>query len=119
MSDCMSREALVSLLSTDPPEGLGFCGCGCPEEFVRLLRETLRLYDRNGDSPAESYEEREKRLDALLPEPFRQIWLYWLSTTCIGLLEHGGGVGGSWLTDKGKEVYAALKQYGDDVFDDD
>ena len=121
--DRMTRQQLRELLTVDPPEGLGFCGCGMPEESVKLLRDTLCLYDRQGDSPWSSdsdhsahWDARQLTLDALLPDPFRQIWLYWL--TCVDLLEHGGSVEGSWLSDKGKQVYAALKEHGDDVLDD-
>lgn len=79
----------------------GSCGCGDPDAVAELLREVLiRVRDgkwRDG-------------LEDLLPtDGVMFSYLGWLNH--IGLLDHGTGMPG-WLTDKGKEILAALIQHG-------
>jgi hypothetical protein len=79
---------------------LHLCGCGSPEAAACLVRDILRL--------CPLYDNR-KGIEELLPnDGVQYLILGWLTDT--DLLEHGGGIGGSWLTDKGKTVLASLEE---------
>lgn len=84
-----------------------FCGCGDPEAACATLLRILRLH------PA--YEHRDE-LAALIPdEGARLLLLYRLDRD--GLTEHGGSIGGAWLTDKGTAVRDALAREESDGFE--
>jgi hypothetical protein len=78
-----------------------FCACGdndhC-EEFYRRAARLLRKFDRdaNGFNDAYIIADFADRMVAEL-------------LTKDDLIEHGGGIGGSWLTKQGKEFLALLK----------
>lgn len=77
-----------------------WCGCGSPEEASARLRDVLALHPL--------YEHRAE-IDALIPDSgFQYLILYTLDH--FDLTEHGGTVGGGWLTDKGKAVLEALNR---------
>ena len=77
-----------------------FCGCGNPEaaaETLRVLLTLCPLYDHQAE------------LKALLPnDGVRLLLLYTIDH--FDLIEHGTGIGGSWLTEKGKDLLAALER---------
>lgn len=106
----MKREGIVSDQHAEFHWGckviyddLGFCGCGQPEEALKLVLTLLRL--------APFYDSRPE-IEALLPDPgVQMIVLYTLDHA--ELIEHGGGVGGSWLTDKGERFLALLEATDD------
>jgi hypothetical protein len=84
-------------------EDLPLCGCGNPEAGVALVRDLLKL--------APLYEHRDE-VDALLPTE----GIYYLvlgALTEADLLEHGSGIGGSWLTPKGTWFLQALEALDD------
>lgn len=88
---------------------LGFCGCGSPEDVLKLLKEVLEILDmrnpRDKDSWQISYKKLEERFykdDTLLT-----FFLYWLDDK--ELTEHGGSVGGSWLSSEGKILLEKLR----------
>lgn len=83
-----------------------FCGCGCPEVAAVWLRDLLKLLDAGGM-------ERFRKIDAHFKagEPYVSTPLYWLIMYWLdaeGWTEHGGGVSGAWLTDKGRAAIIAL-----------
>lgn len=78
---------------------LHLCGCGRPEDAAVLVRDILRC--------CPLYQGR-KQFEELLPNSGAQhIILGLLSDADV--IEHGGGIGGSWLTDKGKDILASLE----------
>lgn len=81
---------------------LEFCGCYTPEVALNLIEEGLERFDRDGDKEWVSQTEW---VDNNL------ILAYLLSS--LDLTEHGGGIGGSWLTAKGKKLLEALKLSND------
>lgn len=97
-------------------EDLKWCGCGNPGEALTFMRDVLELlYSRSEESRAERsnmpYEQSAwakgaKALDEMLPGTLGLSYLYMLDA--LDLTEHGGFVGGSWLTDKGNAVLAML-----------
>jgi hypothetical protein len=75
-----------------------FCGCGCPEEACEILR---RLLDAH---PLHS----KRDIDEIVSPTLMYFILYTLDH--FDLTEHGGGVGGAWLSAKGSAVLAALNR---------
>lgn len=83
-----------------------FCGCGNPRDAAAALLRLLRLH------PAYDHTEE---LEALIPDNgIRHLLLYHLDQ--LGLTEHGGNIGGAWLTDKGEAVQDALSREEVDGF---
>lgn len=76
-----------------------FCGCGSPEDAFASLTKLLRIV---------SQPQWLDGLKAFVPdEGVQMLLLYQLDK--LDLTEHGGSVYGSWLSEKGKEVLAALE----------
>ena len=83
-----------------------FCGCGSPEAAAAALLRLLRLH------PAYDHAEE---LETLVPDNgIRHLLLYHLDQ--LDLTEHGGNIGGAWLTDKGEMVLDALTREEADGF---
>lgn len=87
---------------------LKLCGCGTPEAAFNFCRDALSLFDRRGchDKPPTkdwiNAEDALRDLIAKRPEDAAHVLAHLL--TNLDLLEHGGGVGGSWLTKDGERV---------------
>lgn len=82
-----------------------FCGCSQPWAAVARLRDILALHPL--------YENR-RAFDALVPDVgIQMLLLYTLGY--FELNEHGGGIGGAWLTDKGKVVLEAICAHDPEV----
>jgi hypothetical protein len=76
----------------------GFCPCGAPWKVATYIREYL----------TEISKDLNKRVN------LKQDAAYWMAgylCDAHGLTEHGGSVGGAWLTDLGKEWLEKLKSY--------
>lgn len=84
-----------------------FCGCGSPELAASKLQAMLSL--------CPFYENR-AALEQMIPDAgVLELLLYTLDH--FDLIEHGGSIGGSWLSDKGKQVLAALNREASDEFE--
>jgi hypothetical protein len=80
---------------------LGLCGCGNPEESFDLVRQLLTL------APYYQGPEVRAQVAALCGnEPAKHIILSTLDHA--DLIEHGGSIGGAWLTTKGEWYLKAL-----------
>jgi hypothetical protein len=105
------------------------CGCGLPHAAARFLHDVLQTYAVRAEASAplslfkpedrlaleRVWNAESSALKVLLPtDGLFYFVLYVLSDW--ELLEHGSSVGGSWLTDKGKAVYAALHAEEPDGF---
>lgn len=76
----------------------GFCECGCPDyEIERIVKILDILKNRDIDELSELYKESNGY----------QIYLYILDN--YGFTEHGHNIYGSWLTEKGEALRAALQ----------
>jgi hypothetical protein len=74
------------------------CGCGSPQETWKLIHELLSL--------APFYEDgRWKQVEGILGRAHGFVLGV---LTEADLLEHGGSVGGSWITDKGRWLLEAV-----------
>lgn len=96
------------------------CGCGDPEAVVTLVRDVLTVIQQRWDDSKRFgplvfnnpelhaiYKREDEALKALLPSDGLYYFVLYMLTHW-DLLEHDGGVGGSWLTDKGKQALFAL-----------
>lgn len=90
-----------------------YCGCGAPEAASASF---LRLLEQYNDEERDTREPAYKALPKWIPDDgLMFLTLYWL--THLDLLEHGGGVLASWLTDKGREVLGAMREEKADGFE--
>jgi hypothetical protein len=88
----MTRQELRAFLSA------WFCGCGNPETAAARLRDLLALHPLFDHRP---------EFEQLVPDDgIQHLLLYTLDH--FDLTEHGGTVGGGWLTPKGQAVLEAL-----------
>lgn len=110
-----------------------FCACGCPEENLEYIRGGLLLIDRDktpegkaeldaalaaprpasgvGHSPewsAYCADLRRREREYFGSEKACWFFLYWADSQ--DLTEHGGGVGASWLTEKGRKLIADIAE---------
>jgi hypothetical protein len=99
-------------------DDLKWCGCGNPDEALGFMRDVLEVMNlRSNENGAESHSvaheesawmRRTRELYAMLGDGMLGLsYLYVLDAH--GLTEHGGSIGGSWLTHKGERVLALLK----------
>lgn len=91
-------------------EQLPICGCGRPGLVLDHYRHLLHLTDwgvnRESDGPP--------GFEALLGLAGGNETLLYLSAYVLDHIkatEHGGGVGGAWITDKGKRLLEILDRY--------
>ena len=81
---------------------MGWCGCGSPEDVTELVMRFLELsvhWDVEG-----AQETRDKR--EALCGGHAQLYLVAYVADALGWTEHGGSVGGEWLTDTGEAALA-------------
>jgi hypothetical protein len=79
---------------------LKFCGCGEPKHVHAFTIECLKTFDIEHPRPVGAID----AIAALVtadPEAAAYFIAYTLDQLC--LTEHGGSVGGAWLTDRGKQ----------------
>lgn len=93
------------------------CGCGRPEDVLEFVCKVLQLLEKRYERPPgpDAYEAclnglKEIGLD--LYTPIGEFTLHTLDH--LGFLEHGSGIGGSWLTSKGEQLAAAYLKLGKD-----
>lgn len=92
----------------------GFCGCGAPHNVLKYINTILTnikaKHDKDfRDSLGLSFDQAcDIERDFFKSEEERYFVLYRLDD--LGLIEHGGSVGGSWLTYRGDDVLEALNE---------
>lgn len=85
---------------------LHFCGCGLPEEALRLVTDLLTLapWHDAGNAVGE-------RIGG--EDGTRHLVMYLIDGA--GLIEHGGSITGSWLTDDGVRFLNAMQTLDTEV----
>lgn len=76
---------------------LGGCGCGSgdlPEQAYEVLKNFGR-------------EHLSKERFSVYDKPEHEVIAHWLDNK--ELIEHGGSIGGSWLTDRGRELLKVIE----------
>ena len=81
---------------------LGICGCGMPDETYKAVFEMLKRARDKG-----------KLIES--DSPYELFMAYTLDH--LELLEHGSSIYGSWLTEKGEKMIAALEVFEKYDFD--
>jgi hypothetical protein len=94
-------------------ERLKYCGCGLPESALELTRDVLATIDARwsvGDHSDGAFAKYRARMKELLPsDGIEYVVLYHLDS--VDMIEHGGGVGGSWLTREGRDMLCDLNAW--------
>ena len=100
----MSEEEIQEIIYND----LGFCGCGNPEVVLQFVHQALRLIKQRKESGwnDDSNTAIETHFRSEKDELF--YWMAWYFLDRSKLIEHGTGVGGSWLTEKGEDFLQYL-----------
>lgn len=96
-----TREAAVIIAAA--AQHLGWCGCGMPEAAAAWLRRALEAHP--------SYEHQAVQRSVWGEDAGREYVLRYLLDHAA-FTEHGGSVGGAWLTERGERVLAALQVPG-------
>ena len=94
MGETMTRHELFHFFSDE----MNWCGCGMPENSAILIRDILRLLPL--------YDHHEEFKELIQPEAAAYIILYQMDAA--NLIEHGGTVGGAWITPFGQSVLELL-----------
>ncbi len=81
---------------------LKFCGCGDPVEAHKFAIEALSCFDRDkvGFAPGTGIDAIEELVSR---NPSAAAYFIAYTLDKMNLTEHGGSVGGSWLTERGKQ----------------
>lgn len=91
---------------------LGFCGCGCPEDALKYVRDVLRLIDEKSPmdfgAHGEWYSGHRARADAIFHGDSGAEYLAYYLLDDKGLIEHGTSEPG-WLTALGRDVLEDLE----------
>lgn len=105
-------------------EVMDFCGCGRPDEVSFMVRDILKAIDNkfnnfNKMSDKEVFDMFDKELKDILGFDSKNIVFEFILhvLNSADLLEHGSGVGGSWLTNYGEEILCAFDIVGDEILD--
>jgi hypothetical protein len=87
---------------------LGMCGCGWPVESFNFCQEALKAFDRRkaleSNDPSEWIDAEAKVKELILDQPDMAAHVFAHMLSHLNLLEHGGNVGGSWLSHDGKRI---------------
>lgn len=78
------------------------CGCGDNEDALKAYAEILSAFTRNPVNPSSDYD--------IYADGFRLAMAYQIDAVG-GIIEHGGSIGGSYLTAKGKILVLAINSY--------
>ena len=119
LSKIMTKEEMKEFFSTGyiDPKGchwesfpeyffcgvLGGCGCGTSDEIAAHAWTIFGLIAA-------------KKNQDLIKEhtnPYTEVLLHWMDSK--GLIEHGGMIWGSWLSDEGKKIQAAALEAANDA----
>jgi len=75
---------------------LGGCGCGSYDKNIKVAWKVFELFATPHDN----------RKFSIYDKPEYEIVAHWLDSK--NLIEHGTGIGGSWLTEEGEKLYNLL-----------
>jgi hypothetical protein len=93
-------------------EWANLCQCGQPETIVRIIHGALIAHSEPGPHFEGGPDAR------LMADPLTMFVLY--AVDAWGLTDHGGGIGGAWLSDDGIRLRDALAKVNPEtVFDED
>ena len=85
------------------------CGCGNPDKTLLLVMDALNLCAISGLEERKAFTQERFGVDYVTDNGLVQLLFYVLSDK--EFIQHGGGVGYSWLTDAGKAFRVLLNQH--------
>jgi hypothetical protein len=98
-------------------DDLKVCGCGNPEEVYALVRDLLALAPFY-QHPAEVAERIGVSAEDYASGGLGAYYMVLHALDAADLIEHGGGIGGSWLTHKGTRYLELMKRHEWEDLDD-
>lgn len=98
-ADGVDFNSRAEMLFSSKSSGLGFCGCGLPEKTLKSVHSYLSTLDWAWQDWEARF--RELQSHSGLSEDFWNFIAYFCDSK--GLTEHGGSVGGAWLSDRGRD----------------
>ncbi|MGM7720586.1 hypothetical protein [uncultured Metabacillus sp.] len=125
MENWEKQELIKERLNDFYYEKLKFCGCGNPGDTLKLIKELLNAINDKYVNEV-PYEVHQNRIHSLfefedkskpklkftdIQNGIIQFVMYQLDL--IEVLEHGGSIGGSWLTSYGKQIMEYLNECED------
>ena len=103
---------------------MDFCSCGRPDGISFMIRDVLRVIENKRlnyeiMSFEEYYDVFNKELVEIIGFDSNHIAFEFILhvLNAAGLLEHGSGVGGSWLTEYGRDILCAFEIVKDEILD--
>lgn len=97
----------------DIKDGLNICGCGTPWDTAKIIYKVLKIQSKRNDWDNKIADINKLFANDFTKEQERNIYgvyqfiLYILDNK--GFLEHGGGIGGAWLTQWGEDLLYVLE----------
>jgi len=82
---------------------LGGCGCGSYDDFGKDMIKLLKFFS----TP------HENREWSIYDDRYYELLSHWMDNK--KLIEHGSGIGGAWLTEKGNNILDVIK-FHEEVF---
>lgn len=115
----IENDVVEDILNRFYYEELKFCDCGNPEDIMQLIKDILNQIEHKRDDE-KTYEDNQEEIikifnfNGKVNHAVRDFILNYLDI--VGLLEHGGSIGGSWLTEKGQVILSLMNQVDDFEF---
>ena len=95
---------------------LGICGCGLPVQVAELVSNILtcqeQLYTENKSVSQVNYEMRVLFKNVGV-EVLKDLILHMFSNA--GIVDHGVGIGSSYMTNKGKSLIELIREFKDEL----
>lgn len=91
------------------PDGVPNCGCGDPDRTLFKVLDALNLCTIDGLEERKTFTQEKFGVDYVTDDGLVQLLFYVLDDR--EFIQHGGGVGYSWLTDAGRVFRALLSMY--------
>lgn len=88
-----------------------FCGCGNPEEIIKLIRRALSLHISATALSNDAWHTQLNERHEFLSGPMGLFIMYWLDAQ--GYTEHGGNVSSAWLTSEGEVILKLLTNHAE------
>jgi hypothetical protein len=103
-------------------EQLGMCGCGRPEDAYNFVRSVLACFDRRNGPWVDAEEKVAELLAKTDPALVAHVFSHLLNGRgalhAKEPLEHGGAIGGSWLTPFGIKIVDGPEATEENEYDD-
>lgn len=80
-------------------EKLNWCGCGCPEDAKRVIRDYLKIVSYKSDKKREGLKER-FGVEYVYDNELLLCFAY--AMDAAGFTEHGSSIGGAWIDTEGE-----------------